>query len=85
MDLRGLDDEEIIAGGINLDYLIDAYKTSGLGAKFFNSFFENLIGRGDIRSMIVSGKSAADIKTTWASDVDKFKEKRARYMIYPEK
>lgn len=85
VDLRDLNDEEIIDDGINLDYIIDAYKSSGLGAKFFNNFFENLIGRGDIRSMVTSGKSAADIKTTWAGDVEKFKEKRARYMIYPEK
>ena len=63
-DLRGLDDEEIIAKGINLEYLIDAYRDLGMGDKFFRSFFELLIGRGDIRKMIEDGRSADEIKAT---------------------
>lgn len=84
VDLRGLDDEAVIAAGINLDYIIDAYKSSKLGARFFNSFFENLIGRGDIRSMITSGKSSDEIKATWAGDVERFKVSRKPYLLYPE-
>ncbi len=84
VDLRGLDDEEIIAKGINLDYVIDAYRDLGMGDKFFRSFFEKLIGRGDIRYMIESGKSADEIKATWADDVVKFKKQRAPYLLYAE-
>lgn len=83
-DLRGLDDEEIIAKGINLEYLIDAYRDLGMGDKFFRSFFELLIGRGDIRKMIEDGRSADEIKATWASDVARFKEQRRPYLIYEE-
>jgi len=84
VDLRGLDDEEIIANGINLEYLIDAYRGVGMGDKFFRSFFELLIGRGDIRKMIEDGRSADEIKATWAADVEKFKTQRRPYLIYPE-
>lgn len=84
VDLRGLDDEEIIANGINLEYLIDAYRGVGMGDKFFRSFFELLIGRGDIRKMIEDGRSADEIKATWAADVEKFKAQRRPYLIYPE-
>lgn len=84
VDLRGTDEEAAIAQGINLEYLIDAYRNLGMGDKFFRSFFELLIGRGDIRGMIEEGKSAAEIKATWADDVKKFRRQRAPYLLYPE-
>lgn len=84
VDLRGMTDEDAIARGINLEYLIDAYRDLGMGDKFFRSFFELLIGRGDIRSMIEEGRSAAEIKASWAGDVEKFKKQRAPYLLYPE-
>lgn len=85
VDLRGISEEDAIAQGINLEYLIDAYRDLGMGDKFFRSFFEKLIGRGDIRQMIEEGKSADEIKATWADDVAKFKVQRAPYLLYPEK
>lgn len=84
VDLRNLSDEEIIAGGINLEYVIDAYRDLGIGDKFFRSFFELLIGRGDIRAMIEQGRSAEEIKATWAGDVERFREQRRPYLLYPE-
>lgn len=83
-DLRGIDDEKIISAGVNLEYVIDAYNHLGLGEKFFTSFFEKLIGRGDIRQMIMDGKSASEIKATWADDVKKFKAQRKPYLLYAE-
>lgn len=84
VDLRSVSDEEAIAQGINLEYLIDAYRDLGMGDKFFRSFFELLIGRGDIRQMIEDGRTADEIKATWAGDVDKFKRQRAPYLLYVE-
>lgn len=83
-DLSGISDDEAIAQGINLEYLIDAYRQTGRSKSFFTSFFEKLIGRGDIRTMIEQGKSAAEIKATWADDVEKFRRQRRPYLIYPE-
>lgn len=84
VDLRSITDEEAIAQGINLEYIIDAYRDLGIGDKFFRSFFELLIGRGDIRGMIEEGKSAQEIKATWAGDVARFREQRRPYLLYPE-
>lgn len=84
VDMRDFDEEKAIAQGINLEYLIDAYRDLGMGDKFFRSFFELLIGRGDIRKMIEDGHSAAEIKATWAADVDAFKARRRPYLLYPE-
>ena len=84
VDLSGISDDEAIAQGINLSYIIDAYRDLGMGDKFFRSFFELLIGRGDIRKMIEQGMSAEDIKATWADDVARFKEQRRPYLLYAE-
>lgn len=84
VDLRGISEEEAIAQGINLSYLIDAYRDLGMGDKFFRNFFELLIGRGDIRQMIEQGKSAEEIKATWADDVKRFREQRRPYLLYDE-
>lgn len=65
VDLTNLSDEEIIAKGINLEYVIDAYNNLNMDDYFFRSFFEKLIGDGNIRKMIKAGKSADEIKATW--------------------
>ena len=83
-DLSGLSDDEIIAAGINLEYLIDAYNQLHVGDSFFTSFFEKLIGNGEIRKMIESGKSAAEIKASWKADVEKFRIQRRPYLLYEE-
>ncbi len=84
VDLRNMPESEAIAQGINLEYIIDAYRDLGMGDAFFRSFFELLIGRGDIRGMIEEGKSAAEIKATWAGDVERFKQQRRPYLLYAE-
>ena len=62
VDLTGLTDEEIWAKGLNLEYVIDAYRNLNLGDHFFRSFFEKLIGVDYVRRMIEEGKSADEIK-----------------------
>lgn len=84
VDLRGIDPEQAIADGVNLEYVIDAYNNTGLGDKFFTSFFEKLIGRGDVRERIMAGESADSIKASWACDVEAFKAKRRPYLLYSE-
>ncbi len=84
-DLRSLDDEAIIARGINLEYLLDAYHNLKMPTdKFFRGFFEKLIGNGNIRAMIERGATADEIKSTWADDVEKFKNQRKPYLLYAE-
>lgn len=85
-DLSTMDIDTIIAKGIDLSYLIDAYRAVGSTPEkpFFRSFFEKLIGRGDIRAMIEQGMDADSIKATWAADIARFKEQRRPYLLYPE-
>lgn len=85
-DLRNLDEEGIIAAGINLEYLLDAYKSVApeVREKFFSSFFEKLMGRGDIRGMIERGCTADEIEATWRDDVERFRSQRKPYLLYAE-
>ena len=82
VDLSEKSDEEIWEKGIDLSYLIDAYRNMNLDDHFFRSFFELLIGNDSIRKMIKEGKSAQEIKATWQDDVQKFKEQRKPYLLY---
>ena len=84
VDLREVPLEEAIAKGVDFEYVIDAYNKTGLGEQFFTRFFELLAGRGDIRQMIMDGKSADEIKATWKEDVEKFKQQRKPYLLYAE-
>ena len=83
VDLSRIPDKEIWNKGIDLSYLIDAYKNMNLDNFFFSSFFEKLMGVDYVRKMIMAGKSADEIKSMWKSDVEKFKEQRKPYLIYP--
>ena len=84
VDLRGVDDEQIIANGFNLEYVIDAYNRTNLGEQFFTRFFEKLVGVDYIRTMIMEGRSAQEIRARWQSDLEQFKTLRRKYLLYEE-
>ena len=84
VDLRGLDDEQIIASGFNLEYVIDAYRNLDMGEKFFTRMFLLLTGVDYIKQMIIEGKSADEIRKVWQKDVEEFKLLRRRYLLYEE-
>ncbi len=84
VDLRNVPDEQIWEAGINLNYLIDAYRSSAKKTTFFTTFFEKLIGVDYVRDMIIRGKTNKEIKARWQGDIRKFKEQRKPYLIYLE-
>ena len=83
-DPSDLSDDDVLAAGINLDYIIDAYNNLHLGSHFFRSFFELLIGRDYVRRMIMEGASADEIRAMWTNDIIFFKEQRKPYLLYEE-
>ena len=84
VNLSNMSDEEIWKRGIDLSYVIDAYRNLNMDDHFFRSFFELLIGTDYVRKMIKEGKSAEEIKNRWKGDVEKFKEQRKPYLLYQE-
>lgn len=79
LDLR----QEQAPSVFSLKYLMAMYKRGPKG-KFFlkNNFFEKLAGNGDLRHQIEAGMSEEDIRATWQSALDQFKQTREKYLIY---
>ena len=84
VNLSELSNEEIWKKGVDLSYLIDAYRNLNMDDYFFRPFFELLTGRDYVRKMIKQGKNADEIKAMWKEDVEKFKIQRKPYLIYEE-
>lgn len=84
VDLSKTDTALIQRRGIDLSYVINAYRNLNIGNKFFTPFFEKLTGVGYIREMIMSGCDADTIKAKWQKDVEQFKQQRRPYLLYQE-
>ena len=85
VDLSTLPYEKIWEEKINLSYVIDAYqclKAQGKAEGFFTSFFDKLLGQTYVREMIIEGRSETEIRARWKQDVDQFKAKRKKYLLY---
>ncbi len=72
--------------GFSLKYLIDFYKKSGQGDKFFTqpSFFDRLAGTDQIRKDIIAGKNEAEIRSAWQNELNFYKELRTNYLLYDD-
>lgn len=84
VDLSGMSNEEIWKRGVDLTYIIDAYRNLNLGDHFFRPFFELLVGTDYVRKMIKQGCSADEIKARWQEDVERFKSQRKPYLLYKD-
>ena len=79
--------DSVIARGLDLSWVIDAYRNKGMAPfrdKFFTSFFTKLIGNEDVARRIRRGESAESIRRSWQGDVEMFRKRRAPYLLYPE-
>jgi uncharacterized protein YbbC (DUF1343 family) len=69
---------------IELKWLIEAYHETEQPEKFFNNYFTNLAGTKKLRQQIESGMTEDDIRATWKPGLDRFREMRKKYLIYPD-
>ena len=83
-DLRSLANEDIWREGVNLEYVIDAYRDLELGDKFFTPMFEKLIGVGYVREMIKAGHTAEEIEAQWQDELERYRVLRRGYLLYEE-
>ena len=74
--------ETLRAKGLDLSYVIDAYRNLQMGDRFFKPFFNLLMGTDTVKQLIMAGKSADEIKATWQNDIKQFKEQRKPYLLY---
>lgn len=82
VDLSGMPLAEAREVGFSLRYVMDACTDLGMGDKFFTPMFEKLVGVGWVREMILAGASEAEIRARWADDVERYRERRTKYLLY---
>lgn len=70
--------------GLDLTGLIQAYSWSKDKAHFFNDFFDKLAGNNRLKTQIMQGKGAAEIRSSWLSDLSKFRQIRKKYLLYAD-
>lgn len=82
VDLSGMPLAEAREVGFSLRYVMDACTDLGMGDKFFTPMFEKLVGVGWVREMILAGAPEAEIRARWADDVERYRERRTKYLLY---
>lgn len=80
MDLR----HTTLTRAFTLKYLIDFYQKSKDKSTYFTTFFYKLAGNEKLREQIQNGLSEDDIRKSWQSDLNKYKEVRKKYLLYPD-
>lgn len=83
----GLDLRDVKAGGLDLSYLLQAQQVFAKHKlKLFNSpdFMDKLSGTNQLRQQIEQGWSEAQIRQSWQADLQKFRQQRRPYLLYPE-
>ena len=72
---------------LNLSWLINAYKNyKNPSLPFFlkNNWIDKLAGTDELRKQIIAGKTEAQIKETWKTDLENFQKIRAKYVMYED-
>ncbi|MEP2771603.1 MAG: DUF1343 domain-containing protein [Fulvivirga sp.] len=74
--------KEPVAGGFDLQYLIDYYKLYDGEEDFFNAFFNKLAGNSTLQEQIKAGLIQEEIKASWQQDLETYKTMRSKYLLY---
>ena len=67
-------------------YVIQMYALYPDKDDFFlkSNFFDKLAGTNEVRKMIVSGKTEEEIRASYQKDLEEFKVKRKKYLLYKD-
>jgi uncharacterized protein YbbC (DUF1343 family) len=66
-----------------LEYLLEAYSKSGMKEKFFNKYFNTLVGTDELKKQILAGESESEIRASWKKGLETYQKMRENYLIYP--
>jgi uncharacterized protein YbbC (DUF1343 family) len=69
-----------------LQFFLDFYEKYEIEKDFVNreKWFDTLAGTRVLLSQIREGKSEAEIKQLFIPEIDKYKEIRKKYLLYPD-
>ncbi len=72
-----------LKGQFTLKYVIDFYEKTSNKSKFFNKYFDTLLGTAKVREQIIAGMSDEQIRAGWEKDLQAYRLKRQKYLLYP--
>jgi uncharacterized protein YbbC (DUF1343 family) len=84
-EVHDAEDESFFASPkLNLSWLILFYKNNRAeDGEYFKSFIYKLCGTKALSAQVEQGKSADEIRATWQPELEKYKELRKKYLLYP--
>ena len=85
--LYGKDYRTLPITGLNIEIFLDWYHRAGkLNEVFLNrpAWLDKLMGTDMFRKQLKAGMSADHIRASWRDDLNRFKKRRALYLLYPE-
>jgi uncharacterized protein YbbC (DUF1343 family) len=68
---------------LDLSYLLKFYNLYPDKEKFFVAYFDKLAGNTTLKQQIKDGLTEEQIRQSWKADLDIYKEKRIKYLLYP--
>ncbi len=68
---------------INIGWLVQFAKYAKDRTDFFTKSFNLLAGSDELQNDLIKGKTDVDIRKSWQKDLEKFKDIRQKYLIYP--
>jgi uncharacterized protein YbbC (DUF1343 family) len=68
---------------LDLTYLLEFYKAYPNKEKFFIGSFNKLAGTPVLKQQIQDGFTEAQIRATWEPELNQYRAKRAKYLLYP--
>jgi uncharacterized protein YbbC (DUF1343 family) len=74
---------EILIPKISMRSIIEVYNDYNPKSEFFKAIFPKLAGNNVLQKQIAEGKTAKEIRQSWKKDLDEFKIKRNKYLLYP--
>ena len=74
---------ESLTQPFTLSYLLEAYQRSEMKEKFFNSYFNTLVGTDELKKQILAGKTETEIRKTWQQGLTDYAQLRKKYLLYP--
>jgi len=69
---------------LNLQLLMDMYAGYPDKEHFFTNFFNLLAGNNTLQKQIAQGLSVSAIRASWEPQLEQFKTKRTKYLLYAE-
>lgn len=69
---------------VEIKYLLEFYQKDPHKDKFFEKSFNLLAGSDQLQKQIKNGWTEQQIRDSWQDDLNAFKEKRKKYLLYQE-